>query len=439
MIAGDLGTVGELNARARADRISAGQVIEPGVTVAGVGTAGVGDQVRTRQNNRRLTCGRTWVRNGDRWTVRATFEDGGMTVQRADGAGEVLLPADYVREHVELAYASTAHRAQGRTVDTAHAIVSPTTTREVLYVSGTRGREGNWLYVDTHYDPDPQTSHDEATEPVTAREVLAGVLRNEGADVAAHDMIRREQSEAEGFERLSAEYMTLATEAQAERWDVLLERSGLTQTDLHAVRASEAHGPLLAAFREAEARGLNIEAAFPQLVAHRSMSDAIDVAAVLHARVHRWIDAASGRRQGADYFIAGLIPRVRGVTDPDMTRALTERDNAMETRARTLAYQAIEDRQVWVQRLGPVPGSPRHRARWLRNISIIAAYRDRWHISGPAPLGNPSKVDRTEQMSQLRRAFAAAEHARAISEAVGTTQASTSHDVVTDVVRGVER
>ena len=71
-----------------------------------------------------------------------------------------MLPADYVAEHVELAYASTAHRAQGRTVDTAHAMVSPTTTREVLYVSATRGREHNRLYVDTHYDPDPQTSHD---------------------------------------------------------------------------------------------------------------------------------------------------------------------------------------------------------------------------------------------------------------------------------------
>ncbi len=155
MIAGDLGTVRELNARARAERIAAGQVAEKGVVVAEGATAGVGDQVRTRQNNRRLTSGHSWVRNGDRWSVIATFDDGAMTVKRANGVGQVLLPADYVREHVELAYASTAHRAQGRTVDTAHAIVSPNTTREVLYVSSTRGREGNWIYVDTHYDPDP--------------------------------------------------------------------------------------------------------------------------------------------------------------------------------------------------------------------------------------------------------------------------------------------
>ena len=405
MLAGDLGTVSELNARARAERISAGQVMDEGVSVAGGGTAGVGDQVCTRQNNRGLTSGRTWVRNGDRWSVIATFDDGSMTVKRANGAGVVELPADYAREHVELAYASTAHRAQGRTVDTAHAIISPMTTREVLYVSGTRGRQGNWLYVDTHYDPDPQTWHDEVTEGATVREVLAGVLRNEGADIAAHDMIRREQHEAEGMEHLSAEYLTLATDAQAQRWDALLVRSGLTQTDIDAVRASEAHGPLFAAFRDADARRLDIEAVFPQLVAGRSLTDAIDVAAVLHARVDRWIQAASGRRRGADGLIAGLIPKVRGVSDPDMASALAEREHAMERRARTLANQAIEGSHGWVQRLGPAPNHPGHRARWLREVSTIAAYRDRWNITGLETLGARGDVKSTEQMSDLQRAL----------------------------------
>ena len=184
---------------------------EVGVALAGGATAGVGDQVVTRQNNRRLSTGRRWVRNGDQWTVTATDRAGTMTLRRANGMGQVVLPADYVSEHVELAYASTAHRAQGRTVDTAHAMVSATTTREVLYVSATRGREANRLYVDTHYDPDPQTSHGDVGDPMTAKEVLVGVLRNEGADVAAHEMIRRAQHEAEGMERLSAEYLTLAT------------------------------------------------------------------------------------------------------------------------------------------------------------------------------------------------------------------------------------
>jgi hypothetical protein len=303
--------------------------------------AGIGDQVVTRQNNRRMATGKRWVRNGDQWSVTGSHGDGSLTLQRLRGTAKVHLPADYVREHVELAYASTAHRAQGRTVDTAHAMVGPTTTREVLYVSATRGKEANRLYVATSYDPDPQTSHDEALEPMTARGVLVGVLRNEGAEVAAHDMIRREQHEAEGMERLSAEYLTLATEAQAERWDALLMRSGLSDDDLATVTASAARGPLFAGLRDAEARGFDVEAALPQLVAGKSLADVTDVASVLHSRIDRWSHAAGGRRRQSGQLIAGLIPRAQGVRDPDMARALAERDQAMERRARSLAEERL--------------------------------------------------------------------------------------------------
>ena len=240
---------------------------------------------------------------------------------------------------------------RARTVDTAHAMVAPTTTREVLYVSATRGKEANRLYVDTHYDPDPQTSHDETLEPMTAKEVLAGVLRNEGAEVAAHEMIRREQHEAEGMERLSAEYLTLATEAQAERWDALLARSGLSDADLATVAASAARGPLFAGIARRPKHAVSTSTtALPQLVAGRSLADAADVASVLHGRVDRWSQAAGGRRRHTGHLIAGLIPRAQGVTDPDMARALAERDHAMEQRARSLAEEAIAAGHSWVRR-----------------------------------------------------------------------------------------
>ncbi len=436
MIAGDLATVAELNARARRDRVASGTVAEHGVAVAGGATAGVGDRVVTRENDRRLSTGRRWVRNGDQWSVTATHEDGSVTVTRLHGTGTLVLPAAYVACHVELAYASTAHRSQGRTVDTAHAMVSATTTKEVLYVSATRGRESNHLYVDTHYDPDPRTSHDELVEPQTARQVLAGVLRHEGADLAAHEMIRRAADEAEGVERLSAEYLTLATIAQASRFDAMLARSGLSDAELTAIQESVARGPLFAALRDAEGRRLDLETALPHLVSGRSLGGADDVAAVLHDRVERWTEAAAGRRQRWDNLIAGLIPRAKGITDPELATALAERDLAMQERARTLAAQAIEANRPWVTGLGSPPRDPASRERWLREVSVVAAYRDRWHLTSERPLGTENDATSIEQQTQRKRAQAAIGRAVAISRTDTGQSVGPAYEI--QVQRGIE-
>ena len=438
MIAADLGTVGELNARAQCDRIAAGSVSRDKVTVSGGATAGVGDQVVTRQNNRRISTGKHWVRNGDQWRVDGSHADGSLTLQRRNGIGKVHVAPDYVREHVELAYASTAHRAQGRTVDTAHAMVGPTTSREVLYVSATRGKEANHLYVDTHYDPDPQTSHNDALGPITAKGVLVAVLRNEGAEASAHEAIRRAQHEAEGIERLSAEYLTLATEAQAERWDALLARSGLSDDDLDTVAASAARGPLFAGLRDAEARCLDVESALPKLVAGKSLADAADVASVLHSRVDRWSHTTGGRRRHSGQLIAGLIPRAQGVRDPDMARALAERDQAMEQRALSLAEEAIAAGQSWVRPLGARPREPAQRERWLREVSTVAAYRDRWHIEGQRPLGAAARREDLEQTAQRERALAAGERAKAISASTMSRQIASGSELDVGTPQGVD-
>jgi conjugative relaxase-like TrwC/TraI family protein len=410
MIAGDSATVSELNRLARVDRVAVCQVLAEGLPVADGQTVAVGDMVVTRENNRQLATGRQWVKNGDRWTVTATNQDGSMTVRRANGTGEVVLPADYVARHLELAYATTAHRAQGRTVDTAHAMVSPTTTREVLYVSATRGRDDNQLYVDTHYDPDPATSHDGITQPQTAQDVLTTVLAREGADLSAHETLRHVQHQAEDFTNLANEYLTLAREAQQQRWDDLLDRCELSPDDLEVIRYSDAYGPLLAALRDAEARGLDVEGTFPTLVAARTLDDADDPAAVLHGRVDRWATAAGSRRRAVTNLIAGLIPRASGISEPDMARALTERDQAMEDRARQLAEHALEQRHVWVQRLGNPPANPAAREVWLGAVSTVAAYRDRWGIGNDhRPLGSEDAVKTIEGLGHRNRAQAAVE------------------------------
>jgi conjugative relaxase-like TrwC/TraI family protein len=417
MIAGDTATVTELNRRARTARVAEGTVAEYGLAIADGQRAGVGDEIVTRQNNRLLTTGKSWVKNGDRFVVAATNPDETMTVRRGTGA-EVVLPADYVAQHVELAYATTSYRSQGRTVDTTHSMASPTTTREVLYVAATRGRESNMLYVDTSFDPDPATGHDGTISPQSASEVLAGVLVNEGADLSAHEVLERAHRHIEDFSVLAAEYETLARAAQQQRWDELLGRSGLGPDRLEKVGQSAAYGPLLAALRDAEAEGLDVEGTFPRLVVACGFDEAEDPAAVLRDRVGRWAQTSGSTRPTGMSLIAGLIPRAARVKDPDVAQALDERDEAMQRRARDLAERAVKQDQAWVRRLGIAPTDPRAKERWIEAVTTVAAYRECWVIHDDyRPLGSKVAPRTIEAINQRNLARAAVNRASRLAYA----------------------
>ena len=59
------------------------------------------------------------------------------------------LPKTYLFRHCDLAYATTAHAAQGRTVDTSHVLVDGLGDRQGLYVAMSRGRDSNYAYCIT--------------------------------------------------------------------------------------------------------------------------------------------------------------------------------------------------------------------------------------------------------------------------------------------------
>ena len=414
MLAGDTATVNELNARARGDRVASGVVVEEGVDVAGAMTAGANDLVVTRENNRRLTTGTNWVKNGDEWTVSATHADGSMTVTRVSGHGSVVLPASYVAENVELAYASTAHRAQGRTVDTTHAFASPTTTREVLYVALTRGSESNHLYVDTHYDPDPSTGHDGMTEIPSALEVLTGVLRHEGADVSATDMIRLSQTQS--IAALVAEYDTIVTLSDGDRWDEVLSQSGLSDTEFAQTKASPAYGALLAQLRDAENRGFDVHTELLPLVTGRSFEDADDVAGVLHYRIDRYVADVGYPSSPASELVVGLFARPTALTDPDVVSALSDRADAIERQAHRLAEIAIEHDDAWVQEFGDAPEASELYEQWVLEVSTGAAYLDRWGIDNPDTIVDDATVSH-EQETQRSRVLSAVQRAYALTVA----------------------
>ncbi|HLX89895.1 MAG TPA: hypothetical protein VKR22_15730, partial [Acidimicrobiales bacterium] len=175
-----------------------------------------------------------------------------------------------------------------------------------------------------------------------------------------------------------------------------------------------------------------------RLVAGRSLAGADDITSVLHHRVDRWTSSAAGRSRPGN-LIAGLIPRAQGVTDPELATALAERVLSMEDRARTLAAQAVEAGSPWVTGLGNPPSGPARRERWLREVSIVAAYRDRWHLTSQRPLGAETDVSSIELQTQRRRAQVAMQRAVAISRAETKQPAGSDFEVELSGGRGVER
>jgi conjugative relaxase-like TrwC/TraI family protein len=168
--------VDELNHHCQLLRISNGQLdpTTPNVR-AGVHTIYVGDQIATRDNNRRLLTDQgRMVRNRAEWTITAIHPDGSITAQGR--SGRVRLPAEYVAEHVDLAYARTGAGAQGRTVDTAIVYLDGPTDVRNLYVPMTRGRTTNEVFVAT-------------TGEQTARDVVAQSIATDWIDRPA--LVRR--------------------------------------------------------------------------------------------------------------------------------------------------------------------------------------------------------------------------------------------------------
>ena len=97
----------------------------------------------------------------------------------------MTLPAGYVREAVELGYATTIHTAQGVTADTTHSLVDELMTREQLYTMVSRGRTANHLYIAVGGDGDPhRILHTDPQEP-TATDILQRVLSRTSLPVSA--------------------------------------------------------------------------------------------------------------------------------------------------------------------------------------------------------------------------------------------------------------
>jgi conjugative relaxase-like TrwC/TraI family protein len=417
MIAGTGEMVAQLNERARADLIEAGQVEADGLRLHDGTTAGIGDLVVTRLNDRRLSTGKAWVKNGDRWQVTHRYDDGSLAVRRL-GHGDqphgkaLVLPAKYVREELELGYASTVHRAQGASVDTAHALVDPeASSRELFYVAMTRGKHRNHAYVivpDAH-EVEP---HLDQAEPLTVSGRLAKVLARTDGDLSATETLKLEVDRHASLSTLLAEYDVLAREAQTDRWAALLDVAPFPANVADDVFTSPYYERLETALARYEAAGhlaaVALNALAPKLTPGEDQADSAAQLAAMLDQATTQLPRGRGRSRS----VAGLIAIPAEPINEDMQTALTDRQVLIETAARNLVREAQEAGAAWLARLGKPPAQPRQREQWLAHAATVALYRHRYDITDPTPLGAPKSIKIAEQTVEYRAAYARVERAR---------------------------
>jgi len=399
MTAATTADVTALSARARQDRIAAGQVEPGGVTLRDGNLAGTGDWVLTRRNDRRLrTSGGTdWVKNGDAWLVTARHPGGSLTARRLGGGGTIRLPASYVGADVELLYATTTNRAQGATVDTAHPLVTPGMSREHLYVAATRARHDTVFYVVTHdlpgMDPDDQLDRAATDKRMwAAREALTGILGRETGEKSATQAIRDALAASASLAELAPRLqhvLEIAVRPAYKR--ILRDRYGdeLAGTLAQAPGYPQLRRVLLAGEQAGAhpARLLARAAAALGTGHERHPADQLttQLADAIAGQVRGLINGQHSAGPRAVPAWLAIPASAASAADDDIPGYLRDLQDVISARISSLAEVTAATRPPWLEALGPPPASPAAAAAWKADVCVVAAWRDQHAIASDSP------------------------------------------------------
>ena len=364
----------ELAALCQVQRQAAGDVGPGMVPLADGNIAGVGDLIQTRLNDRDLIAsdGRR-VANRDTWTVLNAGPDG-VLAQRANGSpATVNIPLGYLDKHAQLAYAGTIHAVQGRTVDVARSLITPSTGRSALYVAMTRGRHANVAYTVTDGHEHPEFG----TGKVTAPAAFTAALQRDDRQHSARSTLAEALDAETSIATLTARQADAARVAGGEVWHSWAGHH-LDQAQLAAID----HDPM---------RGKILDAV-TSLVGRADLGRALTTATAQT----RWTGPDLARRvAGAiyDYRDTQGTPRQAHVLDPDpdwqppahiesIERYVVDLDQAIDDRARMVHADATYRSPDWATN---IPGEGHQRDEL---VGDIATYRDTWRINDMAtPLG----------------------------------------------------
>jgi hypothetical protein len=416
------------------------------VQLRGGAEASVGDLIVARRNDRTIMAGKLgrWLANHDILQIETTAGPT-VTVRRLAGrnaSGQPVwswpfeLPKAYLFSHCDLAYATTPHAAQGRTVDIGHVLVDGLGDRQGLYVAMSRGREANYAYCVTGFPraADVREGSQPAAELVRARRlmaeraglfpqpvaadgqdgrvpsrdpvaVLAEALQRDGAVLSATEILQNELSNADHLGVLGSIRYDLARGAQATRYEQAL-RQVLPGRNAQAALSDAACTWLWRSLREAEAAGLDGAKVLRLAVASRPLDGARDSARVIDSRVRRMIEHTLPRVR------ATWAERVPAMGDPDLDRFMSGLAAAMDDRVRRIGEHAARTQPLWAtQALGDLPTDPARRANWQARAATIGAYRELYGYDAPADAIGPEPGKTSpEARADWHTAFAALGH-----------------------------
>ena len=372
MIASTNETVTRLNDLAQAHAIEHGQVSTGAgaVVLHNSSRAHVGDTIVTRQNARRLVVnsGQDFVKNGDLWRVTDLHDDGRITAQHLAHGGKVTLPAHYVEQSVELGYASTIHRAQGSTVDTAHALVDASTDRAGAYVALTRGRENNQLYV--------SLADGEKRDDVLDR--ITGAYER---DLTVHESVDQLRAEHRNLAALIAQHEDISELAvQKVMQPYLLE--GMSRVKEHPVRDKDSG----------------------QIIDHTPADGAADAKAVLASPAWPALahDMGEAYRNGVDP--AALVERAysyRPLEDSDQGAEARDYAAVMQWRVEKIGVDAQKVHEAAERPLSYL--SDEHLARLVDQAAQrTQPMADRLEISDAWWFTNPYALVKTDELMAMR-------------------------------------
>ena len=383
----------------------------------------VGDRVVARRNDRERA-----VDNGMRGTVIAVDPTEKDLVVRTDAGAQRRLDAPYVAEHLQHAYALTAHTIQGATVEWAGVVGRPEDfTRNWSYTALSRAREPTELFI-----VDTPTERDlDRTEIAPGQ---ARGLREERTPIKRLDAAMRERDDEDlALDRVDAErtrgpahpepaHLRLPGEASVARASVVDLQAELKQLrerigcypehlvdQLHAARTAHAEAQRVADV--ARARITELEPPARGVLRRRRAADSAE-----RGWERQRLKLAERERAAAaerERNLASSLPdRTAWEAERRVLRErVTELNAQLSSRRREHLCVAVEQPAPYLtQALGALPEQQRARRTWQQAATRIEAYRfdhtvtDDLHALGPPPTDQRERARWQRAHHDLQRA-----------------------------------